>query len=102
MRSGKSLIVIRGLAPHNELQDVLHLWATVAIQHDTVTSTKYAALRARSHRHARALRGVADRLLYVACIMLENQTVFGPIFRSEDRAVRPMPDNNSHAVASGY
>ena len=31
---------------------------------------------ARGHRHARALRGVADRLLKVTCAMLENQQLF--------------------------
>ena len=40
-----------------------------------VRRVKYAALRARRHGHARALRGAADRLLGVACAMLEYQTV---------------------------
>ena len=77
-RSGKSLIVIRRLAAHNRLQDAVYHWAGVAIQRDPVSKAKYAALRARGHGHARALRGVADRLLGVACAMLENQTVFNP------------------------
>ena len=85
-RSGKSLIVVRRLAAHNRLQNALYHWAGVAIQHDAVSKAKYAALRARGHGHARALRSVADRLLAVACAMLESQTTFEPNLRSQARA----------------
>ncbi len=78
-RSGKSLIVIRRLAPHNRLQDAVYHWAGVAIQNDPVSNAKYVALRARGHGHARALRGVA-------CAMLENQTVFNPAFARQAHA----------------
>ena len=75
-RSGKSLIVVRRLAAHNRLRDAVYHWARVAVRYDPISKAKYAALRARGHRHARALRSVADRLLAVACAMLENQTLF--------------------------
>ncbi len=45
---------------------------------DPLSAAKYAALRARGHGHARALRSVADRLLAVACAMLRNQTLYDP------------------------
>ena len=77
-RSGKSMIVVRRLAVHNRLQNAVYHWAGSAIQHDAVSKARYAALRARGHGHARALRSVADRLLAVACAMLENQTLFAP------------------------
>ena len=77
-RSGKSLIVIRRLAAHNRLQDAVYHWAAVAAQRDPVSRAKYRALRARGHGHARALRSVGDRLLGVACAMLESQTRFNP------------------------
>ncbi len=77
-RSGKSLVVVRRLAAHNRLRDALYHWAGVAIQHDPISKAKYAALRARGHGHARALRSVADRLLAVACAMLQSQTPFAP------------------------
>ena len=77
-RSGKTLIVVRRLAAHNRLQDAVYHWARVAVQHDAVSKAKYAALRARGHGHARALRSVADRLLAFSCAMLENQTPFAP------------------------
>ena len=35
-------------------------------------------LRKRGHSHGRALRSVADRLLAVACTMLDQQTMFDP------------------------
>ena len=85
-RSGKTLIVVRRLAAHNRLQNAVYHWAAVAVQHDPVSKAKYAALRARGHKHARALRSVADRLLAVACAMLENQTTFDPARRSTARA----------------
>jgi transposase len=85
-RSGKSVIVVRRLAAHKRLQDAVYHWAGVAIQHDAISKAKYAALRARGHRHARALRSVADRLLQVACAMLENRTLFDPGLRRQVRA----------------
>ena len=85
-RSGKTVIVVRRLAAHNRLRDAVYHWAGVAIQHDAVSKAKYAALRARGHRHARALRSVADRLLKVACVMLTNRTLFDPGLRCQVRA----------------
>ena len=72
-RSGKSVIVVCRLAVHNRLQNVVYHWAGSATQRDAVSKAKHAALRARGH--ARALRSVADRLLAVACAMLENRTM---------------------------
>jgi transposase len=77
-RSGKSKLVHRRLAIHWRLANAVHHWSRVAIQHDPRSRAKYAALRQRGHGHARALRSVADRLLAVACAMLESQTVFDP------------------------
>ena len=77
-RSGKSLLVTCRLAAHNRLRDAAYHWARVAAQRDPVSHDKYQALRARGHRHARALRSVADRLLNVACAMLRDGTCFDP------------------------
>lgn len=79
-RSGKSFFVSRRLAVHHRLREAVYHWSRVAIQHDAVSRSKYTALRARGQRHARALRSVADRLLGVACAMLENRTLFDPGF----------------------
>ena len=58
-------------------------WAT---QHDALSRRRYAALRQRGHSHGRALRTVADRLLSVACTLLEQQTVFDPTYKVHEAA----------------
>ncbi|WP_419166621.1 IS110 family transposase [Candidatus Palauibacter sp.] len=55
-RSGKSAIVVRRLAAHPRLRDALYHGARAAVHHDPASKAKYAALRARGHGHARALR----------------------------------------------
>ena len=85
-RSGKHKLVVRRLAAHPRLRDAVYHWARVAVQHDAVSKAKYAALRARGHGHARALRSVADRLLAVACAMLRTQTCYRPPQPAEDHA----------------
>jgi transposase len=77
-RSGKSRIVLRRQAAHARLANAVYHWARVAVQRDPRSRQKYAALRARGHGHARALRSVADRLLAVACAMLQTATDFDP------------------------
>lgn len=77
-RSGKSRIVIRRQAAHQRLANAVYHWSRVAAQRDPRSRAKYAALRARGHGHARALRSVGDRLLAVACAMLSSRSVFDP------------------------
>ena len=79
-RSGKSCIVIQRHACNTRLQTAAYHWARIAIQHDPISRERYAALRARGHNHARALRSVADRLLYVLCTLLERQVLFDPTY----------------------
>ena len=45
---------------------------------DPTCRRRYTALRARGHSYGRALRGVADRLLGVACALLQRQVLFDP------------------------
>jgi transposase len=77
-RSGKSHIVIMRYAAHVRLRRAVYHWARVATQHDPKSKIRYAALRQRGKSHGRALRGVADRLLGLACVLLERQTPFDP------------------------
>ncbi len=79
-RSGKSHIVIMRYAAHVRLRNTVYHWARVATQHDPKSRSRYAALRQRGHSHGRALRGVADRLLGLACVLLQRQTLFDPHF----------------------
>jgi hypothetical protein len=77
-RSGKSHVVIMRYAAHVRLRNTVYHWARVASQHDPTSKSRYAALRARGHSHGRALRGVADRLLGLACVLLQRQQPFDP------------------------
>jgi len=75
-QSGKQRCVIRRLACNKRLQTAVHHWSRVAIQRDAAARRRYNALRQRGHGHARALRGVADRLLSVLCAMLKHHTLY--------------------------
>ena len=77
-KDDKSLMVKRRLAAHKRLQDAVYHWAGIAVLRDPLCKAKYAALRARGHGHARALRSIGDRLIAVACAMLASQTEFDP------------------------
>ena len=77
-RSGKTCIVVMRYAAHIRLRQAVFHWARVAIIHDPKSRSRYEALRARGHSYGRALRGVADRLLGVACVLLRRQVLFDP------------------------
>jgi transposase len=79
-RSGKSHTVIMRYAAYVRLRNTIYHWARVATQHDPKSRARYAALRKRGHSHGRALRGVADRLLGLVCVLLQRQTLFDPHF----------------------
>ena len=75
-RSGKSMMVVRRRAYHHRVGQAMWHWSRIAIICDPGSRRKYDALRARGHSHARSLRTVGDRLLAVACAMLESQTLY--------------------------
>src|SRR3954468_18693302 len=77
-RSGKSCLVTMRYAAQVRLRNAVFHWARVAVLNDPTCRRRYAALRARGHSYVRALRGVADRLLGVACVLLQRQTLFDP------------------------
>ena len=79
-RSGKSCVVIMRYGAHARLRNTVYHWARVAVQHDPKCRSRYAALRQRGCSHGRAIRGVADRLLNVACVLLTRQTPFDPAY----------------------
>ena len=79
-RSGKSCVVIMRYGAHARLRNTVYHWARVAVQHDPKCRSRYAALRQRGCSHGRAIRGVADRLLNVACVLLKRQTPFDPAY----------------------
>jgi transposase len=77
-RSGKTRIVAMRYAAHVRLRQAVFHWARVAIVHDPKSRSRYEALRQRGHPYGRALRGVADRLLGLACVILRRQALFDP------------------------
>jgi transposase len=77
-RSGKSCLVTMRYAAQVRLRNAVFHWARVAVLNDPTCRKRYAALRARGHSYGRALRGVADRLLGVACVLLQRQVLFDP------------------------
>ena len=85
-RSGKTWFVMRRRACSQRLAVAVFHWARTAIQHDPVSCERYAALRKRGHSHARALRSVGDRLLYVLCTLLQRQTPFVPGYQNAQPA----------------
>ena len=82
-RSGQTILVQRRLAANARLRNAAHHWAMAAIQRDSTSRANCRALRSRGHKHARALRSVADRLLAVACKMIETGQTFDPERRSK-------------------
>jgi len=77
-RSGKTCIVVMRYAAQKRLRQAVFHWARVAVQTDPQSHRRYEALRARGHSYGRALRGVADRLLGIACVLLQRQDLFNP------------------------
>jgi len=77
-RSGKMLLVHMRYACNERLRQACHYWANSAVQHDARAAAHYHRLRASGCNHARALRGVADRLLDVLIAMLRDRTLYDP------------------------
>ena len=77
-RSGKSCIVVMRQAAQIRLRQAVFHWARVAVQNDPKSHSRYAALRARGHSYGRALRSVGDRLLGIACVLLQRRDLFSP------------------------
>jgi transposase len=71
-RSGKSTVVVMRQACNQRLRNATHHWAHNAVLQDPHARAHYAALRSRGHKHARALRSVASRLLEVLLAMLRS------------------------------
>lgn len=77
-QSGKSRLVLMRRACSARLRYAFYHWGRTAVQHDAACQAHYARLRAKGHRHGRALRGVVDRLLDIAWAMLRDGTLYEP------------------------
>lgn len=81
--SGKSRRVVMRTACNARLRNACYHWARVAMQRDKASRAIYSRLRQRGSSHGRALRGVVDRLLSIACAMLRHGTLYDPNFRTQ-------------------
>src|ERR687893_1439689 len=77
-RSGKTRVVVMRYAAQVRVRNAVFHWARVAVLNDPECRGRYDALRARGHSYGRALRGVADRLLGLACVLSRRQVLFDP------------------------
>lgn len=75
-RRGKYARVRMRRACSERLRQALHYWAGSAAQHDPIAKVQYRHLRAKGCSHARALRGVADRLLRILVAALRAGTLY--------------------------
>lgn len=77
-RSGKGCFVTQRRAVNPHLRDALFYLADAAMKKDPRARAFYLAARARGHSHARALRGLGDRILGQLTAMLSEGTCFDP------------------------
>ena len=80
-QSGRTRLVSMRRACDNRLRCALFHAANVHMQKDERARQIYHRLRQCGNSHARALRGVADRLLELLCILLRRQTLYDPAKR---------------------
>jgi transposase len=76
--SGRRVTVLMRRACNLRIRNAVYHWARISSQCDEASRHHYAALRQRGHRHGRALRGVADRLLRILFAMLRTGTLYKP------------------------
>ncbi len=77
-QSGQRRQVLMRRARSQPLNYALHHWAAIAVLRDPHFKHHYQRLRRKGHHHARALRGVMDRLLSVAVAMLRDRSFYDP------------------------
>ena len=75
-QSGGSKVVLMRRACSEVLRNATFNWARSAVRFDAHCATRFANLRARGAKPARAYRSVADHLLRVACAMLRDNTEY--------------------------
>ena len=76
--SGKRRGVSMRRACNQRLRWAAYHWGRTSVQRDAPSAAYYRALRARGHRHGRALRSVVDRWLRILTAMLRHNTLYDP------------------------
>jgi transposase len=90
-QSGKSARISMRYACNRRLRYAVYHWARVCAQKDPRSRSHYIALRQRGHGHARALRGLADRLLKLLIVLLEDGTLYDPTRPPRPTRLAPVP-----------
>jgi transposase len=85
-QSGKTRLVSMRRACNVRLREAFFHAAMVHMQKDPRAHLNYRRLREHNHSHGRALRGIADRLLELICLLLRNQTPYDGSRRSTKAA----------------
>lgn len=80
-QSGRSRVVHMRYACNPRLRYAMHHWAWNAARNDPYYAGLYKAMRERGLTHGRALRGITDRLLKLAVVLLETGTLYDPAVR---------------------
>lgn len=81
-QSGRSRFVYMRHACNHRLRNAVHHWAWNATLVDSHFARLYENMRGRGLTHARALRGVADRLLNLAVVVLKKGTLYDASLRT--------------------
>jgi transposase len=74
--SGKRRVVSMRRACNRRLRWAAYHWGRTSVQYDAPSTAYYKSLRARGHRHGRALRSVVDRWLRILIAMLRHNTLY--------------------------
>jgi transposase len=89
-QSGKRRVVGMRQACSPRLRNAVFYWATSSLCCDSRSRRHYDTLRAAGHLHARALRGLADRLLGVLIALLKTHKPFDRAKRAGTLASNPL------------
>jgi len=84
-RSGKTTQIVMRYGCNQRFRTALYHWARTSVMHEERSKHHYARLRGVGHKHARALRGVADRLLALLVAMLKS----GQLYDGARRHISP-------------
>ncbi len=77
-QSGKRLVVGMRHGCHPRLRNALHGAVSCHVRWDPRAREQYQRLKAAGHNHARAVRGVGDRLLRLVVTLLKNGELYDP------------------------
>lgn len=89
-QSGKTKRVHMRQGCNQRVREACYHWARVCVQRDERTRLHYRQLRDAGHVHARALRGVCDRLISVLVSLLHSKQVYDARRQRHSAPVQPV------------